>query len=109
MGKNKLFILFLLSFIPYLVMAQDTLRVDTSAKKKSFIEDDPVVSMLDSLAFLKVFENTSFLNPAANHTPVAVSDEDIPYFSDSVYRERITQMSEQSPFEYIQYGCPQIH
>jgi membrane-bound lytic murein transglycosylase D len=101
MIKNKLIIIFLITLLPFLLFAQDSVRIDSAAKKTTMVEDDPVVSMLDSLAFLKVFENNSFLNPSANHTPSAVSDEDIPYFPDSVYRERITQMSEQSPFEYI--------
>ena len=101
MVKNKLVVIFFFSFLPFLLFAQDTLRVDSTSRKKTLVEDDPVVSMLDSLAFLKVFENTSFLNPSSNHTPLSVTEEDIPYFSDSVYRERITQMSEQSPFEYI--------
>lgn len=101
MVKNKLVLIFFFSFLPFLLFAQDTLRVDSTSKKKTLVEDDPVVSMLDSLAFLKVFENTSFLNPSSSHTPPSISDDDIPYFSDSVYRERITQMSEQSPFEYV--------
>src|ERR1039457_3763564 len=101
MGKTKLLIIIFLSAIPFLLFAQDTIKVDSASKKKIFVEDDPVVSMLDSLAYLKVFENTSFLNPAPSHMPSENGEEDIPYFTDSVYRERITQMSEQSPFEYI--------
>src|ERR1039457_7465068 len=89
MGKTKLLIIIFLSAIPFLLFAQDTIKVDSASKKKIFVEDDPVVSMLDSLAYLKVFENTSFLNPAPSHMPSENGEEDIPYFTDSVYRERI--------------------
>jgi hypothetical protein len=82
MVKNKLVVIFFFSFLPFLLFAQDTLRVDSTSRKKTLVEDDPVVSMLDSLAFLKVFENTSFLNPSSNHTPLSVTEEDIPYFPD---------------------------
>ncbi len=99
-GRKFLTFLFLL-FLPFAIFSQDTIRTDTLSKKKAFIEDDPVVSMLDSLATLKVFENTSFLNPSSRQTPYPYSDTDIPAFPDSVYRERITQMSMQSPFEYV--------
>lgn len=101
MVHNKRLIILFFSLLPFLLPAQDTLRADSAFKKKTLVEDDPVVSMLDSLAFLKVFENTSFLNPSSNHAPSSNNDEDIPYYTDSVYRERITQMSEQSPFEYV--------
>jgi membrane-bound lytic murein transglycosylase D len=98
--KRSSLFLFLILF-PFYLLAQDTLRGDTTLRKKAFVNDDPVVAMLDSLANLKVFENTMFLNPASNQTPPAYSDYDVPTFPDSVYRERITNMSMQSPFEYV--------
>lgn len=88
-------------FIPVFLSAQDPIRTDTLAKKKTFIEDDPVVAMLDSLATLKVFENSSFLNPASNQVARSSYEGPAPVFPDSTIRERITGMSEQSPFEYV--------
>lgn len=90
-----------LLLIPLFLQAQETIQNDSIVKNNGFVEDDPVVSMLDSLATLKVFESSSFLNPAAKQTSLSFTDTEIPYFPDSVYRERITGMSMQSPFEYV--------
>jgi len=87
--------------MPIILHAQDSLRNDTVSRKIGFIIDDPVVSMLDSLASLRIFESKSFLNTNANQTSRSTSDNDINYFPDSVYRNRITDMSMQSPFEYV--------
>jgi membrane-bound lytic murein transglycosylase D len=100
MAERKILILLLLLLSPFL-RAQDPVQPDSVNAKKSFVEDDPVASMLDSLARLKIFENSKFLKPGANEIPGNTSTGEIPYFSDSVYRERITGMSLQSPFEYV--------
>jgi membrane-bound lytic murein transglycosylase D len=101
MRYGKLKIIFLLMMIPFILHAQDSLRNDTVIKKNGFIEDDPVTAMLDSLATLKIFESKSFLNTNVNQSARSYSDNDINYFPDSVYRDRITDMSLQSPFEYV--------
>jgi membrane-bound lytic murein transglycosylase D len=101
MNYRKLQLFCYLVFVPVILFAQDIIRSDSSAKKRTFVEDDPVVAMLDSLATLKVFENSSFLNPPSNQFPQGNIDKQIPVFSDSLIRERITGMSEQSPFEYV--------
>ena len=101
MGKTRLLILLFLGCIPVLLRAQDTVQADTATKKKILVEDDPVVSMLDSLANLKIFENSTFLSPSTAIAPASEKEENIPTFPDSVYRERIIQMGEQSPFEYV--------
>lgn len=82
------------------VRAQQPLATDSANAKNSFIEDDPVASMLDSLARLKIFENSKYLKTGSDDNSANNSGV-IPYFSDSVYRERITGMSLQSPFEYV--------
>jgi membrane-bound lytic murein transglycosylase D len=100
MAERKILILLLLIFSPFL-RAQDPVQSDTTNTKKSFIEDDPVVSMLDSLARLKIFENSKYLKTTTNENSLIGNGSEIPYFSDSIYRERITEMSLQSPFEYV--------
>lgn len=100
MAERKILILLLLLISPFL-RAQDPVQPDTANAKKTFVEDDPVASMLDSLARLKIFENSKFLKPGANELPGDYNTGEIPYFPDSVYRERITGMSLQSPFEYV--------
>jgi membrane-bound lytic murein transglycosylase D len=98
---RKLIILLLVFASCCTMLAQDPFIADSSFKKKVFVEDDPVVSMLDSLATLKVFKNSMFLNSSSNQNAPVYTDDRIPTFPDSVYRERITGMSIESPFEYV--------
>jgi membrane-bound lytic murein transglycosylase D len=97
----KLQLIFFLMTISGILQAQDSLRNDTVIRKNGFIEDDPVAAMLDSLATLRIFGSKSFLNTNENQSSRSYSDNDINYFPDSVYRNRITDMSLQSPFEYV--------
>ncbi|MDP4282129.1 MAG: LysM peptidoglycan-binding domain-containing protein [Bacteroidota bacterium] len=99
--RNLLISFFLL--FPFMLSAQDPLLPDSVfRKKKNFVEDDPVVAMLDSLSTLKIFRDNTYSSPASSaSTPVYSSTGTIPNFSDSVYRDRIKKMSQQSPFEYI--------
>jgi membrane-bound lytic murein transglycosylase D len=101
MIKIRQLILLLLVAVNCSAFAQDPLVADSSFRKKVFVEDDPVVIMLDSLATLKVFRNSMFLNPVTNQTSTTFPDSQIPYFPDSVYRDRIASMSIESPFEYV--------
>jgi membrane-bound lytic murein transglycosylase D len=100
MAERKILILLLLFLSPFL-RAQDPGQPDSANIKKSFVEDDPVASMLDSLARLKIFENSKFLKTGADENSDTYNTGEVPYFSDSIYRERITGMSLQSPFEYV--------
>jgi len=54
--------------------------------------------MLDSLADLTIFRDNVHLNGTKDN---GYSSDYIPYFSDSTYRERIAEMNDQSPFEYV--------
>jgi membrane-bound lytic murein transglycosylase D len=97
--RNTLFLILLL--ISSFLWAQDSVQSDSANAKKSFVEDDPVTSMLDSLAGLKIFENSIYLKAGTNIVSETNISSEIPYFPDSVYQERITEMSIQSPFEYV--------
>ncbi len=98
--KRSICIIFSLLFIPILLFSQDTIQQDTTAKK-GFVEDDPVVSMLDSLASLRIFQDNEFPRAHEYQNWADYSDTDVPYFPDSIYRERIAVMNDQSPFEYV--------
>jgi membrane-bound lytic murein transglycosylase D len=105
MVLKKVLTLFLsLSILPLFLAAQDSLRSDTMFRKKALVEDDPVVSMLDSLANLKIFEDAEFPKASQYQNWSTYTDNDVPVFADSVYRERIAQMNDQSPFEYVYNG-----
>ena len=86
----------LLLLLSYPAFSQEPLA-DT-AREPVILVDDPVASMLDSLSDLTIFRENAFLKSPKNTT---YSDNYVPYFSDSVYRERIAQMNDQSPFEYV--------
>ena len=101
MKSGKLKLIVILMVLPVLFHGQDVMKNDTSAKKNGFVADDEVVAMLDSLANLKVFGSGSFLNTKSSVSNNSGQTTEINYFTDSVYRERITNMSMQSPFEYV--------
>lgn len=84
--------------------AQDSIRIDTLIKRPAIIEDDPVIGMLDSLASLKIFEDAEFPNAGQYQNWSTYNDTDIPWFSDSVYFDRISKMNVGSPFEYVYNG-----
>ncbi len=98
-------IVVLLILFPLLVSAQDLLRPDSAYyRSPRLVEDDQVIVMLDSLAALKVFDDTRFPNAHEVQTWANYTDYESPVFPDSVYAERIAQMNDQSPFEYVYNG-----
>jgi len=101
--KIQVALLSLLLF-PFCLLAQNPIRPDSLIRNKHFIEDDQVVVMLDSLANLKIFEDTQFPNANQYQNWSTYSDNDIPTFPDSVYIERIALMNDQSPFEFVYNG-----
>lgn len=90
-------LLLLIALLPVLTKSQDTASPDTIT---SFvlIGDDPVAAILDSLSLLTIFEGNGF---GKSQTVRDYSSAEIPYFPDSVVRERILAMNDQTPFEYI--------
>jgi len=100
-SKKSLFLSLFLLLTPLYFFAQDTIRPDSLYRNKPLVEDDPVVLMLDSLANLKIFEDAEFPHSDQYQNWNTYSDTDIPVFPDSVYRERIAQMNDQSPFEFV--------
>ena len=97
-------ILFLIFLLPVYLHSQIPIRPDSLLRNKPLIEDDQVVVMLDSLANLKIFEDSQFPNANQYQNWSTYSDNDIPTFPDSVYFERIAQMNDQSPFEFVYNG-----
>ena len=85
-----------LLFLTLQLFAQEP--VADTAKGPVTLADDPVANMLDSLSDLTIFRDNEFLKGIKSTT---YHDDYIPYFSDSTYRERIADMNDQSPFEYV--------
>lgn len=88
-----IFVLLLLAFPLFSQEpAPDSVRVPIT------LTDDPVASMLDSLSYLTIFHEKNLPTGNRNNT---YADDHVPYFSDSVFRSRIADMNDQSPFEYV--------
>ncbi len=102
--KQSLFFILLIFCLPFSLIAQDTIRPDSVIKNQKLVTDDRVVIMLDSLANLKIFEDAGFPNAHQYQNWSTYTDSDVPSFSDSVYRERIAQLNDQSPFEFVYNG-----
>lgn len=98
--KLKLSLL-LVALLPLSLLSQIVPIHDSLRKTAPVLEDDPVMVMLDSLANLRYFDDTQFPNAKQYQNYNTFVDTDIPEFPDSVYAERIAQMNEQSPFEYV--------
>ncbi len=96
----KFFLPFLL-LIPMGSFTQVPIRPDSAYRTPVIVEDDPVVIMLDSLASLKIFKDAMFPNAEQYQNWSNYTDTEIPSFPDSVYRERLALMNDQSPFEYV--------
>ncbi|HNY02677.1 MAG TPA: LysM peptidoglycan-binding domain-containing protein [Bacteroidales bacterium] len=94
----------LLLLIPFWLGAQEPIRPDSTYRLPKLIEDDQVIVMLDSLSALKFFEDTYFPKAQEVQAWPSYSDYPAPVFPDSVYAERIAQMNDQSPFEYVYNG-----
>ena len=96
MKKPRILVLLLLLLATSLYSQQP---ISDTARQNAYTPDDPVASMLDSLADLTIFKDNIYISKSKNST--SYYNESIPYFSDSVYRARIADMNEQSPFEYV--------
>jgi membrane-bound lytic murein transglycosylase D len=99
--KFLVFFSFLLfsSIIPQTVFSNIVYGDDSSAiQKKSFLKDNPVVSMLDSLSALKYFENSKTINQSAKLNIYNFATTFVPTYSDSIYAQRIAKLNSKSPF-----------
>lgn len=88
--------IFLLLLLTHPTFAQEP--VSDSIRVPVTLVNDPVATMLDSLADLTIFRENEFLKGKKS---TAYPDDHVPYFSDSTFRERIADMNDQSPFEYV--------
>lgn len=105
MGLKRIpFLLFLSLILPLFISAQDSIRIDTLVKRAPVLEEDPIADMLDSLASLRIFEDSEYPYAKQYQNWYTYSDTEIPTFSDSVYFTRIAKMNGQSPFEYVYNG-----
>ena len=74
-------------------------KADTLSKDSLlFFPDDPIASMLDSLARLKFFEKAS---PTITKNKYGFVQDHVPYYSDSIYALRLAKLDAESPFDLV--------
>jgi membrane-bound lytic murein transglycosylase D len=66
-----------------------------------YIQDDPIVAMLDSLQRTKYFECNSYLSDSCLFDMANYKTGFIPYFDELVYEARLAKLDEQTPFDLI--------
>lgn len=66
-----------------------------------YIQDDPIVAMLDSLQLTKYFECNSYLSDSCMFDMANYKSGFIPYFDELVYEARLARLDEQTPFDLI--------
>jgi membrane-bound lytic murein transglycosylase D len=76
----------------------EVLLADTSAL---FIDDSPVVRMLDSLARIHYFDQKVLLIDSANYNNYAFEPDYVPVYNDSIYRYRIALLNRETPIELV--------
>ncbi len=66
-----------------------------------YIQDDPIVAMLDSLQLTKYFECKTYLSDSCLFDMANYRAGFIPYFDELVYEARLAKLDEQTPFDLI--------
>jgi membrane-bound lytic murein transglycosylase D len=66
-----------------------------------YIQDDPIVAMLDSLQLTKYFECNSYLSDSCMFDLSNYKSGFIPYFDELVYEARLAKLDEQTPFDLL--------
>ncbi len=78
--------------------SDEALLADTSAL---FIDDSPVVRMLDSLTRIHYFDQKVLLIDSANYNNYAFEPDYVPVYNDSIYRYRIALLNRETPIELV--------
>jgi len=74
-------------------------HLDNEATAKKILKDSPVSSMLDSLVNISFFSNDYFITDTSQLNVYRYSRDIVPEFPDSVYADRISMLSRETPFE----------
>lgn len=84
--------------------SSDTLAVALEDTVFRIMPDDPIVAMLDSLAIMKVFRQLDSMSGQGRVRKHGFEPGFVPVFSDSVLRERIERMNDNSPMAFVYNG-----
>ncbi|MBX7182764.1 MAG: LysM peptidoglycan-binding domain-containing protein [Bacteroidia bacterium] len=66
-----------------------------------FVEDDPIISVLDSLSTLKFFRNSTFTTDRNILNIYKFPVDSVPKYDDFIYQYRISKLNAKSPFHLV--------
>lgn len=79
-------------------LSDEVLHADSSAL---FIDDSPVVRMLDSLIRIHYFDQKVLLIDSALYSNFEFEPDYVPVYNDSVYKHRIALLNRETPIELV--------
>ena len=87
----------------FVIICLQSFFVKNTAADSTFvyIQDDPIVAMLDSLQLTKYFECNNYLSDSCLFDMANYKAGFIPYFDELVYEARLAKLDEQTPFDLI--------
>lgn len=76
-------------------------KIDTTVVPYQKLQDNPVAAMLDSLANLQFFDKSNNLYDVNYNNIHNFAKDFVPFYSDEMYTERISQLSKTSPIPLV--------
>ena len=76
-------------------------KIDTTAIPFHKLQDNPVAAMLDSLANLQFFDKSNSLYDVNYNNIHNFAKDFVPFYSDEIYTDRISQLSKTSPIPLV--------
>jgi membrane-bound lytic murein transglycosylase D len=91
----------LIGFVATAQVDQRKEKIDTTAVPYQKLQDNPVAAMLDSLANLQFFDKSNNLYDVNYNNIHNFAKDFVPFYSDEIYTERISQLSKTSPIPLV--------
>ena len=98
------YFLFLFTFVGSVATAQvqqNKEKIDTTEIPFKKLQDNPVAAMLDSLANLQFFDKSNNLYDVNYNNIHNFAKDFVPFYSDEIYQDRISQLSKTSPIPLV--------
>lgn len=105
MFRIKTILFFLIIQIPVLFADNKPTQDSTAtAEEMSYISDDPVIAMLDSMISMSYFVRQQPFYEISSDNPFNFDLEDIPYYSDSIVSAKLEVLNGTTPFDFVYNG-----
>lgn len=77
---------------------------DTSKTKYDLADDDPILSMIDSITLSGYFESLGLKDNFSKSTKYKYAKDSVPEFDEATYIKRFKKMDANSPFKFVYNG-----